>query len=157
MRSSVAWSLAVLPLAIVAYFTDLPAAFNDTPARWAYVSYGDPSVAVLPGSFNRSAMDALYKGHATDPELEKRNAFLNTTNFIAYDERFMDILGPKATITQAGDGVDVIDPVSGLALGTVRVGGGSNLAVNMAFGENELWIVGRGGVWHVTGVAERLD
>lgn len=57
----------------------------------------------------------------------------------------------------AGDGVDVIDPVSGLALGTIRVDGGSNLAVNMAFGENELWIVGRGGVWHVSGVAERLD
>ncbi|KXH29431.1 AkeP protein [Colletotrichum salicis] len=100
VRSSVAWSLAVLPLAIVAYFTDLPATFNGTPARWACVSYGDHSVAVLPGSFNRSAMDALYKGYATDPELEKRNAFLNTTNFIAYDERFMDILGPKAAITQ---------------------------------------------------------
>lgn len=57
----------------------------------------------------------------------------------------------------AGDGVDVIDPVSGLTLGTIRVGGGENLAVNLAFGEHELWIVGRGGVWHVSGIQERLD
>ncbi|KAG7055968.1 AkeP protein [Colletotrichum scovillei] len=400
MKSLVLWSLAALPLAIVAYFTDLPDTFNDTAAIWAYMSYGEPSVAVLPGSFNRSAMDAVYKGHATDSELQKRNAFLNTTNFIAYDEKFMHLLGPKAKIQQvqklasqsheapcfnketkelffvewgppggdngthswqylldtknntlrkitttpptlnahgcvyyhgayhvvtdgshdetgaliriepttlertvllnnyyeqpfaglndleidsygnfwftdsksgwgrdltdftpptnptvymvngttirprvvhittgnangvavsplydgrhvlylpdtgvseakpvdrknpygnralfaydvgaggiltnarflnnpisyfydgirvsrngwifvgAGDGVDVIDPVSGLALGTIRVGGGSNLAVNMAFGEHELWIVGRGGVWHVSDIAERLD
>lgn len=57
----------------------------------------------------------------------------------------------------AGDGVDVIDPESGLTLGTVRVGGGQNKAVNLAFGEHELWIVGRGGVWHVSGIKERLD
>ncbi|KAI4601662.1 hypothetical protein KJ359_011793 [Pestalotiopsis sp. 9143b] len=57
----------------------------------------------------------------------------------------------------AGDGVDVIDPVSGLTLGTIRMGGGENLAVNLAFGEHELWIVGRGGVWHVSGIQERLD
>lgn len=53
--------------------------------------------------------------------------------------------------------MDVIDPVSGLTLGTIRVGGGENLAVNLAFGEHELWIVGRGGVWHVSGIQERLD
>lgn len=77
MKSLVLWSLAALPLAIVAYFTDLPDAFNDTAAIWAYMSYGEPSVAVLPGSFNRSAMDAIYKGHATDSELQKRYAFAN--------------------------------------------------------------------------------
>jgi gluconolactonase len=57
----------------------------------------------------------------------------------------------------AGDGVDVIDPESGFTLGTIRVGGGENLAVSLSFGRNELWIVGRGGVWHVKGVRERLD
>ncbi|KAM0550193.1 hypothetical protein ACHAPJ_009041 [Fusarium lateritium] len=57
----------------------------------------------------------------------------------------------------AGDGVDVIDPKSGLTLGSIRVGGGNYVAVNMAFGRNELWIVGWGGVWHVSGVKERLD
>lgn len=57
----------------------------------------------------------------------------------------------------AGDGVDVIDPESGYTLGTIRVGGGENLAVTIAFGKHELWIVGRGGVWHVSGVKDRLD
>ncbi|KAJ9664402.1 hypothetical protein H2198_000331 [Neophaeococcomyces mojaviensis] len=56
----------------------------------------------------------------------------------------------------AGDGVDVIDPVTGLTLGTIRVGGGDNLAVTVAFGEHEIWIVGRGGVWHVSNVKETL-
>lgn len=77
MRSFILWSVAVLPLAIVAYFTDIPESFNDTAAIWAYMSYGDPSVAVLPGSFNRSAMDAIYKGHATDSELQKRYISFN--------------------------------------------------------------------------------
>ncbi|KAL4877117.1 hypothetical protein BJY04DRAFT_230926 [Aspergillus karnatakaensis] len=57
----------------------------------------------------------------------------------------------------AGDGVDVVDPDTGFTLGSIRVGGGSNGAVSLAFGRNELWIVGRGGVWHVGGVRERLD
>jgi hypothetical protein len=56
----------------------------------------------------------------------------------------------------AGDGVDVIDPVDGLTLGTIRVGGGEAVAVSVAFGENELWIVGRGGVWRVSNVKEEL-
>lgn len=57
----------------------------------------------------------------------------------------------------SGDGIDVIDPKSGLALGSIRVGGGENVAVSLAFGEHELWIVGRGGVWHVSDIEERLD
>ncbi|KAE8146982.1 hypothetical protein BDV25DRAFT_42954 [Aspergillus avenaceus] len=57
----------------------------------------------------------------------------------------------------AGDGVDVIDPESGFTLGTIRVGGGKNVAVNIAFGEHELWVVGQGGVWHVKGIRDRLD
>ncbi|KAF1834784.1 hypothetical protein BDW02DRAFT_621038, partial [Decorospora gaudefroyi] len=56
----------------------------------------------------------------------------------------------------AGDGVDVIDLVDGLTLGTIRVGGGGNLAVSLSLGEHEMWIVGRGGVWHVSGVEEAL-
>lgn len=57
----------------------------------------------------------------------------------------------------AGQGVDIVHPVTGLTLGTIRVGGGLNVAVNMAFGEHEMWIVGKGGVWHVQGIKERLD
>lgn len=52
------------------YLTDLPPSFNDTPAIWARVTYNNPSVAVLSGSFNRSAMDAPYKGETTDPQLK---------------------------------------------------------------------------------------
>lgn len=36
------------------------------------------------------------------------------------------------------------------------MGGGENLAVSVAFGEHEMWIVGRGGVWHVKDVKEAL-
>ncbi|KAL4922033.1 hypothetical protein BDW62DRAFT_217865 [Aspergillus aurantiobrunneus] len=57
----------------------------------------------------------------------------------------------------AGDGVDVIDHETGLTLGTIRVGGGENIAVSVAFGRHELWIVGPGGVRHVSGIRERLD
>ncbi|KAL0944813.1 lactonohydrolase [Colletotrichum truncatum] len=389
-----------VPLLAQAFLSDLPPAFKDTPAIWAYVSYGTPSIAALTGSFNRSAMDAPHESKASDPLLVNANNFLNTSNFVAYDERFFSIFGPKATVKHvqqlalqvheapcynkdtkelyfvewgppggdsgthnwqylldttsntlkrittnpptvnahgcvyyrgayhvvtdgthdetgalvrvdpksfektvilnnyyqqpfmglndieidsegnfwitdsksgwgrdlvpfnpptnptvymvngttltpkvvhvttgnangvavsplekgrhtlylpdtgvseskpisrknpygnralfaydvaiggvltnsrflnnpisyfydgirvsrngwifvgAGDGVDVIDPVSGLTLGTVRVGGGENLAVNLAFGEHEMWIVGKGGVWHVNNVAERLD
>lgn len=57
----------------------------------------------------------------------------------------------------SGDGLEVIDPETGLSLGSIRLGGGENLAVSLAFGDHELWIVGRGGVWHVSGIQERLD
>ncbi|KAF4982150.1 hypothetical protein FZEAL_2173 [Fusarium zealandicum] len=57
----------------------------------------------------------------------------------------------------SGDGVEVIDPATGLALGSIRVGGGENVAVSMAFDKHQLWIVGRGGVWHVSGIKDRLD
>ncbi|GME44555.1 Six-bladed beta-propeller TolB-like protein [Neofusicoccum parvum] len=57
----------------------------------------------------------------------------------------------------AGDGVDVLDPVTGLALGSVRVGGGRNVAVSLALGRHELWIVGAGGVWRVSGVKAALS
>ncbi|KAL3470354.1 hypothetical protein BJX99DRAFT_264285 [Aspergillus californicus] len=56
----------------------------------------------------------------------------------------------------SGDGVDVIDPDTGFVLGSIRVGGGKNVAVNVAFGVNEMWIVGKGGVWHVKDVKARL-
>lgn len=56
----------------------------------------------------------------------------------------------------SGDGVDVIDPVSGFILGSIRTGGGENVAVSLAFGEHELWIVGKGGVWHVNNTKAKL-
>ncbi|KAK8010977.1 AkeP protein [Apiospora arundinis] len=55
-----------------------------------------------------------------------------------------------------GEVVDVVDPESGWILGSIRVGGGGKEPVNLVFGENELWIVGKGGVWHVKNTSEKL-
>ena len=55
-----------------------------------------------------------------------------------------------------GEVVDVVDPESGWTLGSIRVGGNGNDPVNIVLGEHELWIVGKGGVWHVKNVKERL-
>lgn len=58
----------------------------------------------------------------------------------------------------AGDGVDVIEPLNGATLGRIRVAGTdpNTLAVNIAFQDHTLWIVGHGGVWKVTGIREVL-
>lgn len=56
----------------------------------------------------------------------------------------------------SGDGVDVIEPVNGNVLGRIRVGGGTHAPVNVAFEDHVLWIVGKGGVWKVSGIVERL-
>ncbi|KAF2011514.1 calcium-dependent phosphotriesterase [Aaosphaeria arxii CBS 175.79] len=97
---------------------------------------------------------ALFAYDAAEGGVLKNARFLNNPIAWFYD-------GIRASkngylFAGAGDGVDVIDPVDGLTLGTIRVGGGENVAVSVAFGKNELWIVGRGGVWHVNGVKEEL-
>jgi gluconolactonase len=56
----------------------------------------------------------------------------------------------------SGNGVDVIDPRTGEAVGVIRVGGGDYIAVNVVFVGKDLWIVGAGGVWQVTGFTETL-
>lgn len=56
-----------------------------------------------------------------------------------------------------GEVVDVIDPESGWTLGSIRVGGNGNDPVNIALGDHEMWIVGKGGVWHVKDIKERLS
>ncbi|KAK1585478.1 AkeP protein [Colletotrichum navitas] len=56
----------------------------------------------------------------------------------------------------SGEVVDVLDPESGWTLGSIGVGGGGNNPVNLAFHENEIFIVGKGGVWHVKNVRETL-
>ena len=55
-----------------------------------------------------------------------------------------------------GEVVDVMDPESGLILGSIRMGGDGNDPVNIVFGEHEMWAVGKGGVWHVKNIAEKL-
>jgi hypothetical protein len=51
----------------------------------------------------------------------------------------------------AGDGVDIIEPENGITLGIIRVGG-DYVAVNIVFDDHTLWIVGKGGVWKVSGI-----
>ncbi|KAH7370458.1 hypothetical protein BKA65DRAFT_532092 [Rhexocercosporidium sp. MPI-PUGE-AT-0058] len=56
-----------------------------------------------------------------------------------------------------GDGVDVLDEEKTLGRIRTRSELERHLAVNLAFGrEGELWVVGRGGVWSVTGIREEL-
>jgi hypothetical protein len=60
----------------------------------------------------------------------------------------------------SSDGVDVIEPENGMMLGRIRTPGsglsGDYGAVNIAFEDHVLWIVGRGGVWKVSGIKEQL-
>ena len=52
-----------------ALFQDLPETFDSTASTWAFYSYEDPNVAVLPGSFNRSVFDAPWASEASDDSL----------------------------------------------------------------------------------------
>ncbi|KAF3012868.1 hypothetical protein E8E14_011196 [Neopestalotiopsis sp. 37M] len=91
-------ALALQPGTIVAqqYLSDIPSGFN--ASQWAFISYLDPSAAVLPGSFNRSVFDASFESEVSDSSLAQTNEFLNTTDFIAYDDKFFDIIGPNAIV-----------------------------------------------------------
>jgi hypothetical protein len=55
-----------------------------------------------------------------------------------------------------GEVVDVLDPELGLTLGSIRMGGKGNDPVNIVFGKHEMWVVGKGGVWHVKNIRENL-
>ena len=74
----------------------VPENFNDT--KWAYWSYEQSSLAVLPGSFNRTVFDAPWDGNSTDPDVTSTYDFLNTTQFVAYDNKFFDIIGPNVEV-----------------------------------------------------------
>ncbi|GAB1193398.1 hypothetical protein APSETT444_002614 [Aspergillus pseudonomiae] len=93
-------------------------------------------------------------------DVSKRGSVLSNqrflTNPISYFYDGVRVSRHGLIFCGAGDGVDVLDPHTGYTLGTIRVGGGENGAVSVAFGEHELWIVGKGGVWHVKGIQEQL-
>ncbi|KAL4969880.1 uncharacterized protein BDV14DRAFT_195412 [Aspergillus stella-maris] len=72
---------------------------NGTVAKWAYVSLA--AFATLSEQFNRSALDAPWvTEEASDTSLSTTLDYLNTTEFVAYDKKFFDVLGPDATIEQ---------------------------------------------------------
>ncbi|KAL4757108.1 uncharacterized protein BDW70DRAFT_163856 [Aspergillus foveolatus] len=81
----------------MSYLNPLPPFMHGILARWACVSLS--AIAVLPGQFNRYAFEALWAtSEISDPSLLRTLSYLNTTEFVAYDQRFFDIIGPNTTI-----------------------------------------------------------
>ncbi|KAL4991233.1 hypothetical protein BDW68DRAFT_193434 [Aspergillus falconensis] len=79
------------------YLQPLPSSMNSTTAKWAYVSLG--AIATPPGHFNRSALETPWATtDISNVNLSRSLSYLNTTDFVAYDKKFFDILGPNATI-----------------------------------------------------------
>ena len=68
MRLSLATSLSLFGtcLCTETFLKQLPSAFQKSSVKWAWVSYDSPSVAVIPGSFNRSVFDAPHEGEVSD-------------------------------------------------------------------------------------------
>lgn len=52
---------------VYGYWGPLPDGFNTS--QWAFISYSDASVAVLPGSFNRSVFEAAFESNTSDSTL----------------------------------------------------------------------------------------
>ncbi|KAL6918616.1 hypothetical protein FSST1_010111 [Fusarium sambucinum] len=91
-----------LPLA-ASILSPLPLDYENTTAKWAYLSYENPSLAVLPGHFNRSVFVPFTDSQTSDASVAQELDSLNSTDFVAYDERFFDLLGPDAKIRKLHD------------------------------------------------------
>lgn len=59
-----------LPLA-ACILSPLPPAYEKTAAQWAFLSYKNPSLAVLPGHFNRSVFVPFTDSEVSDPSIAK--------------------------------------------------------------------------------------
>jgi gluconolactonase len=57
-----------LPLA-ACILSPLPPAYEKAAAKWAYLSYKNPSLAVLPGHFNRSVFVPFTDSEVSDPSV----------------------------------------------------------------------------------------
>lgn len=110
-----------------------------------------PPLGTPNNQFNRRDLSAY---DAKGPLLTNQRLFNNP---ISYFHDGVRVSRNGWVFGGAGEGVDVMDPETGLTIGTIHVGGGQTTAVNLALGEHELWIIGAGGVWQVNGVRERLD
>lgn len=88
------------------------------------------------------------------PQLRSERLFSNSISYYCDGVR---VSRSGLVFCAAADGVDVIEPKSGATLGRIRTGGGSYLAVNIAFEDHVMWIVGKGGVWKVSGIKELLS
>lgn len=122
-------------------------------SRTVYISdtgISPPAVDEPFDSFNRRDLSAY---DARGPLLTNQRLFNNPIYYIHDGVR---VSRNGYVFSGIGQGVDVMDPETGYTLGAIHVGGGQTTAVNLAFGEHEMWIVGAGGVWHVNGIKERL-
>ncbi|KPI39293.1 uncharacterized protein AB675_5222 [Cyphellophora attinorum] len=81
-----------------AQLDSVPQGFD--PNHWAWVSNTDPLLAVIPGTFNRSVYEAPSAANVSDQRVVSINDQINQTSFVAYDERFFDIIGPDAVVEQ---------------------------------------------------------
>lgn len=73
-----------------AFLQELPSIFKESASTWAWVSYTSPSVAQIPGTFNRSAFDAPHDGEASDPEVAEAFVSLSTlTANLAYTNDYV--------------------------------------------------------------------
>lgn len=94
-----------------------------------------------------------YDTNGGRPQLKNARLFSNS---ISYYNDGVRVSRNGYVFGAAGDGVDIIEPEDGITLGRIRVGGSSNLAINVAFEDHTLWIVGKGGVWRVSNIREQL-
>lgn len=58
------------------FLKELPTGFPNGSAKWAWISYEIPSVAVIQGKFNRSALDAPHVGKVSDPGVAQMYVYL---------------------------------------------------------------------------------
>jgi len=94
-----------------------------------------------------------YDTNGGKPQLMNERLFSNS---VSYYNDGVRVSKHSLVFGAAGDGVDIIEPEGGATLGRIRIGGGGNLAVNIAFEDHTLWIVGKGGVWRVSNIREQL-
>jgi sugar lactone lactonase YvrE len=94
-----------------------------------------------------------YDINQGQPQLRSERLFSNSISYYCDGVR---VSKRGLVFCATADGVDVIEPKSGITLGRIRIGGGSYVAVNIAFEDHILWIVGKGGVWKVSQIKELL-
>lgn len=122
---------------------------GDTGVLEYFPTRNDPN-----GARELWAYDFVSSVHGAKVPVLTNQRMLNTPINYFYDGIRVSIEG--WILAGSGDGVDLIDPETGLALGSVRIGGGEALAVSLALGWHEFWIVGRGGIWRVSGLKTAL-
>lgn len=69
--SLVAALMSMLSSVAGQYLSSLPNEFTNAPASWAFVSYRNPAVAAIQGSFNRSIEQAPWVAQVSNPELQQ--------------------------------------------------------------------------------------